>query len=85
MEVIYTVEAKEDREFWGKTNPKILRRIDALIDNIQINPFIGIGKPEALRFDKSGYWSRRINQEHRLVYKVYNNQIYVLQCRYHYT
>lgn len=85
MEVIYSIEAKEDRDFWEKTNPKILRRIDALIDNIQVNPFVGIGKPEALRFDKSGYWSRRINQEHRLVYKVFNNRIYIAQCRYHYT
>jgi len=85
MEVIYTIEAKEDKVFWKKTNPKVLRRIDALIDNIQINPFTGIGKPEALRFDKSGYWSRRINQEHRLVYKVFNNRIYIAQCRYHYS
>jgi toxin YoeB len=85
MEVIYTAEAKEDRDFWKKTNPKILRRLDTLIDSIQRNPFTGIGKPEALRFEKSGYWSRRINQEHRLIYKIFNNRIYIAQCRYHYS
>jgi toxin YoeB len=85
VEVIYTLEAKEDKDFWKKTNPKILQRIDVLIDNIQETPFTGIGKPEALRFDKAGYWSRRINQEHRLVYKVFNNRIYIAQCRYHYS
>jgi toxin YoeB len=85
MEVIYTAEAKEDRDFWKKTNPKILRRLDTLIDSIQRNPFTGIGKSEALRFEKSGYWSRRINQEHRLIYKIFNNRIYIAQCRYHYS
>jgi toxin YoeB len=84
MEVIYTVEAKEDKDFWESNNPKILKRIQDLIENIKISPFSGIGKPEALRFAKSGYWSRRITQEHRLVYKIANNRIYIAQCRYHY-
>lgn len=84
MEVIYATRAKEDKEYWQKNDVKILKRIDKLIADIQSHPFTGIGKPELLRFEKTGYWSRRINQEHRLVYKVANKKIYVAQCRYHY-
>lgn len=84
MEVIYSSKAKEDKEYWQKTSNKIIKRIDKLIADIQLHPFTGIGKPEPLKFEKSGYWSRRINQEHRLVYKVANNRIYIAQCRYHY-
>jgi len=68
--------------------PKIRNRINALIDDIEQNPFAGIGKPEALKFNLSGWWSRRINREHRLVNRVIgegNEQILeILQCRYHY-
>jgi len=84
MEVIYTRQAKEDYEYWSRNNPKIIKRIEQLIADIKQNLFTGIGKPEALRFERSGYWSRRINQEHRLVYKVHNDRIYIAQCRYHY-
>jgi toxin YoeB len=84
MQPIYSKEAKEDREYWKKRNPKILQRIDRLLDDIQGHPFRGLGKPEPLRFKQSGYWSRRIDHEHRLVYKVVDKQIYVAQCRYHY-
>lgn len=84
MEVIYASNAKEDRTFWQEKNPAIIKRIDALIADIKKHPFKGIGKPELLKFGKSGYWSRRINQEHRLVYKVVNKKIYIAQCRYHY-
>ena len=84
MEVIYTLGAKEDREYWEKTRPSFIRRIDKLIEDIKKNPFSGLGKPEPLRFEKSGYWSRRINQEHRLIYKISNNTLYIAQCRYHY-
>ena len=84
METIYTTQAKEDRAYWQRHNKKMLQRIDRLIEDIKTHPHKGIGKPEPLKFEKSGYWSRRINQEHRLVYKVVDVQIYLAQCRYHY-
>ena len=82
MEVICSKNAKEDLAYWKKTNPDILKRIQKLIATIKVHPFKGIGKPEALKFEKKGYWSRRINQEHRLVYKVADRVIYIAQCRY---
>jgi toxin YoeB len=81
---VYSSQAKEDRAYWEKYNPLILKKIDTLISDIQKQPCAGLGKPEALRFQWSGYWSRRINHEHRLVYKVVDTQIYIAQCRYHY-
>jgi toxin YoeB len=84
MEIIYSTHAKEDIEYWQKNNPTIIKKIDKLIENIQSHPFRGIGKPEPLKFNKSGYWSRRITQEHRLVYKVFDKKLYIAQCRYHY-
>jgi len=83
-EVIYTNRATEDKIFWQRTNPKQWKRIERLIENIIETPFLGLGKPEPLRFSKSGYWSRRIDSEHRLVYKVYKDTLYIVQCRYHY-
>jgi len=85
MEIIFTVKAKEDLAYWQKSNNKKLARIEALLKDIQKHRYIGLGKPEPLGFDKSGYWSRRIDQEHRLVYKIYDNCIFVAQCRYHYS
>lgn len=84
FEVVYATKAREDREYWKQYNPKILKRLDQLIDDIIAHPFTGIGRPEPLRFHQSGYWSRRIDHEHRLVYKVTNHHIYIVQCRYHY-
>ena len=84
MKIIYTKGATEDRAYWQKNRPKLLQRLDALIADIQKHPFSGLGKPEPLRFEKSGYWSRRINQVHRLVYKIHDNTLYIAQCRYHY-
>lgn len=84
MKVIYATLASEDREFWNKNDKKILKRIDKLIADIKLHPFTGIGKPEPLKFNYTGYWSRRITQEHRLVYKVVNDNIYIAQCRFHY-
>lgn len=84
MQVIYASLAEQDREFWEQTNSQMIKRIDKLLADIKQHPFTGLGKPEPLKFEKSGYWSRRINREHRLVYKVVNNKIYVAQCRYHY-
>ncbi len=84
MQVIYSKCAKEDIAYWKKSNANMLKRIDLLIADIKRNPYTGIGKPEQLRFEKSGYWSRRIDQEHRLVYKIVDHKIYIVQCRYHY-
>jgi len=85
MEVIYSIRGEEDRKFWERFSLKTLARIDQLIADIQLHPFTGIGKPEPLKFEQSGYWSRRINTEHRLVYKIAKNKIYIAQCRYHYS
>lgn len=84
MDLIYAKRAQADREYGQKYHPKIIERIEKLIIAIKENPFCGLGKPEPLKFEKSGYWSRRIDQEHRLVYKIANNKLYIAQCRYHY-
>lgn len=84
MNIVYTHLAKEDLSFWKKHNPKFVDRINQLINDIIKHPFTGLGKPEPLRFEKKGYWSRRIDREHRLVYKVFDGQLYIVQCRYHY-
>lgn len=71
MEVVYSEKAQRDREFWKKSgNKAIMNKITALIDDIQQHPFEGLGKPEQLKHQLSGRWSRRINQEHRIIYKV---------------
>jgi toxin YoeB len=85
MEVDYTLQAKEDLAYWKKLNNVIvLKRIRKLLEVIRETPFEGIGKPEPLRYNLSGCWSRRINQEHRLVYEVGENLITVLSMRGHY-
>lgn len=77
--------AIEDYNYWKKTNnAKIIAKIKALLQNIIDTPFAGIGKPEALKYELQGYWSRRITQEHRIVYKVETEVIYVIQLRGHY-
>jgi toxin YoeB len=82
MDVMFLDDAWQDYLYWQKTDKKILKRINELIKNIQRSPFEGIGKPEPLKFD--GLWSRRIDQEHRLIYQVKDNYIVIVQCRYHY-
>ncbi len=84
MKIVYATKAEEDRRFWEIHDPKMLAKLDKLITDIKLHPFKGIGKPEPLRFQYSGYWSRRITQEHRLVYKVVDKTIYIAQCRFHY-
>jgi toxin YoeB len=76
--------AWEDYLYWQKTDKKILQRINKLIKDTKRQPFEGIGDPEPLKHNWTGYWSRRINKEHRLVYKVTDNTLYIAQCRYHY-
>jgi len=84
MELIFMSPAWEDYLYWQKTDKKILKRVNELIRQCQRTPYKGIGKPEPLRGNLSGWWSRRIDHEHRLVYKFENNKIYILQCRKHY-
>ena len=84
MKVLFAENAWEDYLYWQQTDKKILKRINLLIGDIQQEPFKGIGKPEPLKFNWSGYRSRRINKEHRLVYKVQDDTISIAQCRYHY-
>ena len=74
----------EDYRHWQQTDKAMLRKVNALIEAIRREPFSGIGKPEPLRHDLRGYWSRRITDEHRLVYFVAGDTVDILQCRYHY-
>ena len=77
-------DAWQDYLYWQQYDKKILKRINQLIKDIQKSPFEGVGKPEPLKLDMSGLWSRRINQEHRLIYQVQDEYIVIVQCRYHY-
>jgi toxin YoeB len=74
----------EDSLYWQRHDKKILKKINELLKDINRDPFKGTGSPEPLKHDLSGYWSRRITLEHRLVYRVENGLIKVIQCRYHY-
>jgi len=74
----------EDYLYWQQTDKAMLRKVNALIQAIQREPFGGLGQPEPLRHDLCGYWSRRITDEHRLVYVVAGDTVDILQCRYHY-
>ena len=84
MKLIFSENAWEDYLYWQKTDKKILKRINLLIQDIKRSPFEGIGKPEPLKYDLSGYWSRRIDDEHRIVYKVQNDAVLLSELRYHY-
>ena len=81
---IWTDEAWEDYLYWQGEDKKTLKRINLLIKDIERNPFDGIGKAEPLKYNLSGYWSRRIDDVNRLVYKVEDEQLYIISCRYHY-
>ncbi|MFL0797276.1 MAG: Txe/YoeB family addiction module toxin [Cellvibrionaceae bacterium] len=76
--------AWEDYLYWQQTDKQKLKRINSLIKAIKRQPFDGLGDPEPLKHNWSGYWSRRIDREHRLVYKVGDNDLVIVQCRYHY-
>lgn len=85
MEIEFTVRAKEDLAYWKKTgNKTVLKKIRALIENIEQDPFSGIGKPEALKHDLSGKWSRRITRADRLVYNIIEETIYIYSVKGHY-
>ncbi len=83
-QAVFHVEFREDLKYWVKTDRKVALRAFELIEAIMRDPFRGIGKPEPLKFILSGAWSRRLTQEHRVVYTVSDDRIDFLQCRYHY-
>jgi len=85
MKLIFSSKAWDNYLYWQTTDKKMLKRINLLIKDIQRSPYEGIGKPEPLRHGLSGYWSRRINDEHRIVYKSQSDAILIAQLRYHYS
>lgn len=84
MNIRFSAHAWDDYLYWQKTDKKMLRRINVLIREIQRQPYKGIGKPEPLKHGLSGYWSRRINNEHRIIYKYESEIIKIAQIRLHY-
>mgnify|MGYP000527711835 CR=1 FL=1 len=85
MKIYWTKKSAQDLEFFRKNNQKIVERIKLLIDDIKINPYQGLGKPEPLKYNLTGCWSRRITGSNRLVYRVnLEGDVEILQCRYHY-
>ncbi len=84
MKIVFSERAWDDYLHWQQTDRKVLKRINSLIRDIKRNRYEGIGKPEPLKHGLSGYWSRRIDGEHRLVYKVEGDSVRVAQARYHY-
>ncbi len=84
MRLVFSEHAWDDYLFWQKTDRKMVARINKLIREIERTPFEGTGKPEPLKHALSGYWSRRIDDEHRLVYKVEGDSILIAQARFHY-
>lgn len=85
MEIEFTIQAEQDLNYWKRTNNNsVLKKIRALLVNIIESPFLGIGKPEALKHELSGKWSRRITQSDRLIYEVDGNKIYVFSLKGHY-
>lgn len=84
MKLIFLSTGWGDYLYWQVTDKKTLKKINALIKEIQRSPFQGTGKPELLKHDLAGWWSRRIDLEHRLVYRVEKDSLFILQCRYHY-
>ncbi|HEY5297243.1 MAG TPA: Txe/YoeB family addiction module toxin [Verrucomicrobiae bacterium] len=84
MKLMFAEQAWEDYLFWQQTDKKTTRRIHELIKDATRNPFSGLGKPEPLRHALAGFWSRRITEEHRMVYRVAGNNLLLAQLRYHY-
>ena len=84
MRLVFTESAWQDYLWFQDRDRKLLKRINALIKDIMRSPFEGMGKPEALKANLSGYWSRRVNDEHRLVYAVKKGDLVIVACRYHY-
>ena len=84
MTLNFTLEAWVEYQYWQSTDRKRLNRLNRLIRETLRTPYAGIGKPELLKWGLDGYWSRRIDAEHRLIYKVENDALWIVQCRHHY-
>jgi toxin YoeB len=84
MKYIFVDESWEDYQYWLRTDKKILARINDLIKDISRTPYTGIGKPEPLKYKYKGFWSRRITDEHRLIYQVKADELLIVKCRFHY-
>ena len=84
MRYVFVDESWEDYLYWQKTDKKMFKRINNLLKEISRTPFDGIGKPETLKYKYKGFWSRRIDGEHRLIYKVNEDEILIAKCRFHY-
>jgi len=84
VKFVFSENAWEDYLYWQKTDRQLLERINRLLREIAREPYSGIGKPEPLRHALAGYWSRRIDDEHRLVYRVQSDMLWIAQLRYHY-
>ena len=84
MKITFSSQAWDEYIYWQNHDKAMLKRINALIKDIVRHPFEGIGQPEPLKYDWSGYWSRRIDQEHRLIYEISADALLIAQCRYHY-
>jgi len=84
MRITFSRNSWEEYTSWQVEDKQMLRKINELIKDIQIHPLEGIGKPEPLKYDLAGFWSRRIDREHRLVYQAIDNELLIYSCRYHY-
>ena len=84
MKLIFVDESWEDYLYWQKTDRKILERINNLVKDISRNPYTGLGRPEPLKYKYQGFWSRRITEEHRLIYRIVDDEIQIAKCRFHY-
>ncbi|MDC9592124.1 Txe/YoeB family addiction module toxin [Xenorhabdus sp. IM139775] len=84
MNLISTDESWSDYLYWQQIDKKMVKRINDLIKDIKRTPFTGIGKPEPLKHNLAGFWSRRITEEHRLIYRVTESNLEIASCRYHY-
>lgn len=84
MKFVFVEESWEDYLYWQKTDKNKLKRINELLKDISRNPYHEIGKPEPLKYKYSGFWSRRIDDEHRLIYQVKDEEILIAKCRFHY-
>ncbi|AFD07086.1 Txe/YoeB family addiction module toxin [Solitalea canadensis] len=84
MKYVFVDESWEDYLYWQQTNKKYLLKINELLKDISRTPFTGLGKPEPLKHKYKGFWSRRIDNEHRLIYKVKDDEILIAKCRFHY-
>ncbi len=84
MKLLFSSHAWEDYLYWQQTDKKVVKKINDLIKDVSRAPYEGIGKPEPLKYGFSGFWSRRITEEHRMVYRVQNETLEIAQLRYHY-